>query len=478
MIYPVVVLLALVTITKAHLHFQLEPNPVARADVHKRSDGYSLIGLTYLTDITLGIGSDNQSIFLAIDISNSSSFVLGSEAKCYEQPDEIGSLSNVTSISNGVDYTSTATSPYCRESDSFNTDASDTFEQEDEFNWYSPYNNYDFENGVWAHDSISFGNTTLDNVLFGVIKETNDSPYWGKLGLGFQSDEHSFLNQLKSQGLIQKLVYVLSATFLELETFSTLLFGAVDHSRYSGQLKTVPMVEQPKEYPDSFAVILSNISATSNNKTTVIDTSRYTAVFSSVYLYLFVPEQLFHEIGHAFNGEYDKEYEDYIVPCNSSTSMELNFNGIKIPISHETFVWDSNKCTLNVYPTKDDTILIGSLYMDNGYFVFDLEDRQVSMAPIELLIDADSDIETIVSTIPSATRVQEAFTSSDDESMTSITSSQESATTTPAGSSADSTTTTPNDTSAESSTNSSGSGIRLDGYSFTFLATWLMILLL
>ncbi|EGV65402.1 peptidase A1-like protein [Yamadazyma tenuis] len=263
------------------------------------------------------------------------------------------------------------------------------------------YVNNQFEIG-YVDGSSATGNLVKDTVTLGsgsggpVLKNqefgdvTSTSLGQGIFGIGFPSLEAGHQNSnaaiytnipanLKAQGYIQKNAYSLYLDGVG-DSSGTVLFGGIDHDKYSGDLVTLPVTNSDRLNVDvdSFGVGNSNIS----------DGTSYTLDSGSTNTWL--PASALKSLADAAGAIYDSNIGAYVFSdCNSIPEVSVNFNGISITIpstdvSKTLYSNNGNvlaQCGLlffenNNYPT------LGDNFLRHAYVVYDLDDREISLAQV------------------------------------------------------------------------------------------------
>jgi yapsin 1/2 len=288
----------------------------------------------------------------------------------------------------------------------FNAKKSNSF-----INSTEPFESVDVDDnevaGYWAKDSVAYGDSLLTNLTFGLVSEAASDSF-GVLGLGLKNAESTwlyngtvydnFLDQLKSQGYINKTVYAIYDNYLT--EGSSLLFGAVDLGQFIGNLTVVPLVEVPFAFNDTnnssaIAITLSSISyeETTDDKNTtaliasglgaaIIDTASATGAF---------PYYIYDEIVAVSGFMYSESLDTFIANSTElvNKTIVFDFQGVEvtIPILDLTFPLvdiASNKTSdlvvLGVDATPDNFIL-GDAILQYLYVAIDLEDKEIAIAP-------------------------------------------------------------------------------------------------
>jgi len=379
---------------------------VYRGDIMKRDVvDVNLWSKPFIYAISLGIGSNNEVVNVIADFSSSDLIVLSSDIS-------------------GNQFKET-----------FNYSQSTTFKRNETF--YSQPKNFFRYNGTgfWGQDDVTIGNGTVKGLDFAIQNVSTSS--FGTLGLGLPEWESTYENasvpylyenmpmKMKSQGIISKVAYSMyhrpSAYFNA--NNGTLLFGAVDHAKYSGNLTTLPMIK----YNSTGATIASNISTdnfirerqiqvllhgikfsvnTEKEGTTItITNNTYYAGINPFYQNSYFPKPIVEAMAAALGGQFLIKSNRWIVPCvdDKNVVFLLDFGGItlRVPLS-SLLVYAGSSCGLDVFhlPGQEDFIQLGQNILKSAYLVFDIEDREVSIAQVKL--SKKIDIQEIVSLVPGA----------------------------------------------------------------------------
>lgn len=300
-------------------------------------------------------------------------------------------------------------------------------------NFEISYGDFSFAKGTWAEDVVKIGDTKVKDVIFAVGEETNSS--MGVFGIGFKEFESSVINskvvdfdkaydnfpvKLKKDGITDSVAYSLWLNDPDAKT-GNVLFGGVDHAKYSGDLQLVPIVNDIKgvDKPIELTVILSSlgikpkkgddtINVLSNNLPVLLDSGTTACLF---------PQQVISEIADSLKAEYSSTTGTYLQECDAiddSGSFVFDFSGLKIEVPFDDMILpvrdiDGNPlkfrngkeaCQLTMSPASDSVIL-GDSFLRSAYVVYDLENYQVAMAPVKFN-ESKSDVEAIKSGIPKA----------------------------------------------------------------------------
>lgn len=360
--------------------------------------------------IEMNVGSDNQTINFYIDDSSDLTYVIAR-----------GAVSS--SYSDQFDYLNSTTFKRNRTASSFSFD------------------DYYNVTGFWGQDDVTIVNQTIKGFEFGIVDvdyTSHGQPYgwpYGNLGLGFpklnpaneSTDKpESFLLQLKNQGIISKAAYSIHYTPHYGSDISngTLLLGAVDHSKYSGTLNTLSLANYnvtgvtsdedlilDQEVFD-FQVLSKGVNFTTKpgskeEHIVITDTTRPVALS---YLDIsYFPRRVYNAMTTTlgFVGSDSHEWVNSVsCPKDDTTAFVFEVGGttISVPLSSLVRRHD-DKCSFTVswLPDDADYIILGHDVLQYAYMVYDVEDREISIAQVAL--SKASQIEEIVSLVPSAVRI-------------------------------------------------------------------------
>ncbi|CUM64827.1 uncharacterized protein PRCAT00002442001 [Priceomyces carsonii] len=312
-------------------------------------------------------------------------------------------------------YTSAST---CTSFGSFNTANSDTYKRNNSAPDFSiTYADYSNADGVWGSDDVEIGGQSLKSLVFAVANRTTS--HISVLGIGLPQLEitNSYLNgldayeyenlpmKLKSQGLINKVAYSLYLADAESKN-GTVLFGAVDHAKYTGPLETVPIISTYSYEEDlsRITIMLTSMTFDSGKEKTNIN-GGYRALLDSGSTLTYFPPTLLYQIGSMLNGIWDLSMVTYRVNCthDSNVAFVFNFSGktIRVPLSNLLIRSLEDYCYLGIIESSE-YLIFGDNFLRSAYIVYDLEDEEVSLAQAKYT--DDEDIEIITSSIPGVTR--------------------------------------------------------------------------
>lgn len=289
--------------------------------------------------------------------------------------------------------------------------------------FYASYGDGSWASGRWVNDDVQVQNLTVEGLTFAVANTVYED--LGVFGIGLKNLEttnhastsyyaskkddlytyDNFPALLKTQGAIKHNAYSIALGKGDYDDGS-ILFGAIDHSKYTGPLQKVQMLNRFVDigYPDPVLpeIILDSISGHKFSKemqaSVMLDTG-------STLTYL--PQEYVEKVAKHLSGEL-KLYI-YSVDCSLMTLTELitfTFSGIDIPVPVSSLVLQSStyldNCYLGMIPTLSSVGILGDNFLQNVYTVFDLDNYEIALAAASNTTSPSS-VEEITSGIPGAT---------------------------------------------------------------------------
>lgn len=349
---------------------------------------------------SISIGSPAQEVQIMIDTGSSDLWVIGAQ--------------NPSCIENGGSLN-------CSEYGTFNPIKSSTWHKNASIEFNISYLDGSTATGDFGQDNIEFfDDFVLKRANFAVVENTTSEI--GVFGVGYpglESTSTKYSNiphALKEQNLIAKAAYSL---YLDSSSASqgSILFGGIDHAKYTGELIEIDIVPKDGEYLYS-QIPLSHIAASLNNYTNAspgsdsngthpgkvgsatiyngtdsfnggIDLQNTLVLLDSGTTYSFLPKDKVESIVGLFgNVSYDGTIGAYKIPCwlgNAGNYFQFNFNGEKdINVDISEFVLEVGKdasgsaqCVFTLLPGQP---IFGDNFLRSVYAVFNLDDNTISIA--------------------------------------------------------------------------------------------------
>lgn len=343
-------------------------------------------------------------------------------------------LASMTSSSSSTDSSAvqeeiSAVDANCDDFGVFTPDKSSSFKKNSSASsFYIAYGDNTFASGIWGADKLTINGVSVDGLLFGVANVSNSS---NVLGISFPQLEssnqastdssvspftYSNLPQLlKEQGLINKVAYSLYLNSLE-ATSGDLLFGAVDTTKYTGQLYTVPLINIYSKYysnPIEFDITLQGTGFVSaSGKASTFNTQNIPALLDSGTTLTYLPQTIANMFASQVSASWDTNLQYYTMDCPSDSDAQnaafvVQIGGVNyyVPLSNYILkTSDKDTCILGIQPQSTQYCIFGDNTLSSLYVVYDLEDYEISIAQADYSGASKSNIKVISSGVPGASR--------------------------------------------------------------------------
>lgn len=249
--------------------------------------------------------------------------------------------------------------------------------------------------GDYATDTFRFGGQTITDLQFG-IGYVSSSPE-GILGIGYTINEvqvnrfgldayPNLPQKLKDDGTISSVAYSLWLNDLDASTGS-ILFGGVDTDKFSGQLSTLPIIQESGVYAE-FIIALTDMGI-GGNKTSLFANSNVAVLLDSGSSLMYLPDEVTTALYTQFNAQYDSNQGAAFVDCslaNQQGSVEFGFSGVTISVPYNELVITAAVsrgqpvCILGIAPAGNSISVLGDTFLRSAYVVYDLSNNEISLA--------------------------------------------------------------------------------------------------
>lgn len=382
-----------------------------KARIIKRDDSLNMEiqaeGTFYIA--TLNVGSNGDKNEVLVDTGSSDLWVMESNVICRYS----------SNMKREVDDSERLQSNRLQRKDlnecltfgSFSPQKSTTFKNDTSAGaFYIEYLDNTYSLGYWGTDNVKIDNVEIKDVYFAVANFTATNS--GVLGIGpkfMESSNVEYANlpyTLKNQGIIQKVAYSVYLNESD-SNHGTILFGAVDLSKYTGPLMTLPVIED--DYfgnVEGLQILLSGLFF-SDGKGNVQVMCNYTldTLLDTGSTLSYLPSDTILKIASVLNGVYMGG--SYRVDCNinSDSVLIFDFNGQQINVPISSFILEDGNgyCFLGIVESQSSYSL-GDNFIRSVYMVVNLEDNEISLAQASYS-DAKENIEIISDSVPNASKV-------------------------------------------------------------------------
>ncbi|ROV94965.1 hypothetical protein VMCG_08320 [Cytospora schulzeri] len=437
--------------------------PFAKHANTEHESASSTIRRAVSTDIFLGdmmyivnasIGTPGQTVSLILSPSSSDTWVLDTRSQycAYystydDEADDSTDISQTTDCVWGT-FSSNLSSSYTRQ------DSSNDDDDYYDYDFESSYTDGSYAWGDYFNDTISLGGAIVSDFTMALVNDTN--MYIGVLGIGYNDTTYSNLpDRLQEQGLINSTAYSIWVDD-ERASSGNLLFGAIDTTRFDGNLTRVASYYGYSQMSIQIAGINGTTSdsngpmAITYDYTDDTDDDSYYSSSSQSSDYLFVaifsppetfstlPTEVASQIWDLAGAHYDSDMGLALIPCVAANKTTTNFTlqlgqGIYGPIITATMAdlvipaddGQMSSSYSSLYLPDDDELclfgvqnssmaggyspgsyILGSTLLRRTYTVFDLVNDQIAVAPVKFDATATSNIVAFPSygaSIPSST---------------------------------------------------------------------------
>lgn len=329
----------------------------------------------------------------------------------------------------------------------YNSSLSSTYEEYKPGAFFIAYGDQTTASGDWVKDTIDVAGASIPNFVFAAAKKTDTDPVFG---VGYPSNEASdsqdeqgpefeydnFPIRLAKAGVINTPAYSLYLDSLQATT-GTLLFGAVDTSKFADELALLPFIKDspgdpgPKEFQvtlnsidfgDSNALNVARLALLDAGTTlTILPSTTFLTLFNSLGLYNTEDGPV------ASQSQLDKWKSE-------GSAITYTFQGkkVNVPLT-QLFIADTDGEGNQRYVTLADgsqeaaySWLVGDAQSDEGqsvlgdsflrsvYVAYDLQNNQVGLGQVKYDNSAENIVAISSGGIPSATKAPSAATWSTD----------------------------------------------------------------
>lgn len=345
---------------------------------------------------TLEIGTPIQEITVVFDSGSSDLWVMSSKNPFCLPTDSSPNYQNQT-----YDGELIVPSVDCSNISTYDANLSSTYKSLEIGRFFINYTDETFADGSWGNEKMVIDGSDISTLQFAVADYAT-SPVGGVLGIGFPRRESvegyddapdsfypNFPQVLKNEGLIETVTYSMFLNDPSSDTGS-ILFGAIDLTKFDGPLYTFPMVNV---YPDivkvpaTLTTTLQGMGAQSKQRCEqkTFTTTKFPVLLDSGTSLMSAPQDIVEEMAAFVNASYSDSDGIYILDCpaaDDDTEYVFDFGDIQITVPLSSLILlppEDGLCGFGVQPTSD-TMVLGDIFLSSAYVVFDLDHHQISLA--------------------------------------------------------------------------------------------------
>ncbi|ATZ50710.1 Bcap11 [Botrytis cinerea B05.10] len=410
LIYHTLIFLLLISLTLAQVRIPITrqshaPDPALNRRFFTRDSVSTSLAndatqASYVISVKVGIPP--QDVDLTIDTGSTDTWVI------------LNTATSCTGV--GIPDNNGSAPVLCRTP--YNSSASSTVELNittDEFN--IAYVDGGIAQGPYIADTFVLGNVTIESLQIGLASDTNIQ--MGILGLGYSIGEASntvfpnVIDKLVSQNLIGSRAYSLYLDSQDSATGS-LLFGAVDTTKFVGELVSIDIVPQPlwngSILYSTLSVELAAVGITDQEGNAAnLTTSPQVVLLDSGTSITILPAEVTNAMFKELNAYDDTNSTGNVyLPCsllNTSSSLTVDYSFsssstsavIRVPISELVFPltnpvyalypedtlpdlpFSGEACAFGIQ-TSNDIHILGDTFLRSAYVVYDLDNNQIGLA--------------------------------------------------------------------------------------------------
>lgn len=272
--------------------------------------------------------------------------------------------------------------------------------------------------GKWGTDKVSIAGATINDLSIG-IADSSDSAQ-GIIGIGRPQAEITSKNgnnyanlplKLFESGRINSPAFSLYLNDINSDSGS-ILFGAVDHSKYTGKL-----VSMDVSHPVHYGVTLNSIRAQGIANSNILN-KPMTAILDSGTTLSYLPNDALINLHTNLNANPSFTINQrYYCDCNITQYLQFDFQSQSVKVPNYQFLWPisqfvnpyvagvafpSNSCLVGfeASPRGSDYVLLGDNILRSAYIVYDPSRNKIALAQADFS-NSQSKIEVIKGGIPS-----------------------------------------------------------------------------
>lgn len=314
-------------------------------------------GPDYSYFIQVRVGSTQAPFFMLLDTGAANSWLMGSD--CQEEA--------------------------CLMHNRFNPSGSKTWQTSNN-PFYISYGT-GYLTGTVGNDTAVFAGRTFD-LQFGVANHTAQDfkhfAFDGILGLAMSNSvTGNFLQSLRQKKIFESIIFSISLNRdSDGVNDGQITLGGVDKAKYIGDITYMDVPDSEKKRGE-WTIPMDGVSANGKSAGVV---GRVAAIDTGTSL-MFAPPQdtaaLFKNVPGAVAND-SQGYLQYVVPCDTTLPITMTFGGITYDIPSKDWLAPEfeGECRARIYgyDLRDNTWLVGDVFLKNVYSVFDGDKMRIGFA--------------------------------------------------------------------------------------------------
>ncbi|KAI7834958.1 aspartic peptidase domain-containing protein [Kickxella alabastrina] len=282
----------------------------------------------------------------------------------------------------------------CSRHKKFNPKRSSTYKAEGR-KWGISYGDGSFASGYTIRDTVTIGNLTVPNQVVGLA--TNESRAYqidivdGLLGLAYSGVSFipgvtTFLDNILENDYLAEPIFSVYITEKDKNDYAgEYLFGAIDKTRYSGELTWVPLHK-----PKFWEVMLDDVSLNFDSFTKMGLDIKGSAIIDTGTTLIVMSDDQATEFHRGIPSAQNNEIYGWIMPCNTETvlpgNLTFTIGGVDFAVPVKNLMREPVKgldgwCFSAVTSGASNFIILGDVFLRSNYVVFDRRNARVGIAP-------------------------------------------------------------------------------------------------
>ncbi|KAL4921223.1 aspartic peptidase domain-containing protein [Aspergillus aurantiobrunneus] len=347
-------------------------------------------GFDYSYFSTVNVGTPGQPVWMMLDTGGANTWFFGSD--CTSEPCQMHNMFG--------DNSSSTVEP-----------TTDTFEV--------GYGSGQVS-GNLVKDHLTIANIDVE-MTFGLANKATDDfknyPIDGILGLGRSNDTSlgrpAFMDLVtEKENLESNIVSFHLSRNSDGEKDGSVTFGGVDQTKFKGDIMYTDVTESSIHWSIPLDdVIVDGKACELIDKSAIIDTGTS---------YSLIPPKDAEALHALIPGSKQLSDENYVVPCDSTATIQFIFSGVGYTMSPKDYIGDSlesgDGCVSNLVAQAvfgDDVMILGDTFLKNVYSVFDFDNDRIGFAQLPDSPSPGTNITTASAGTPTDTFATDSTYSSD-----------------------------------------------------------------